>query len=69
MKYIQEKSVVTIGIVLVLLPYSGFPRDWKSTITIILGVLLVFVGGLIWRKARPVQAKKEMHTETFTETL
>lgn len=52
MKYIQERTVIIAGVILVLLPFSGFPRGWKMWITGLVGLVLIFVGTLQKAKAR-----------------
>ncbi len=69
MKYIQERTVITAGVVLVLIPFSGFPRGLKMFLVGLIGLVLVFVGALLWKKAHPLRTEEEMKTETFTETV
>lgn len=68
MKYIQERTVIIAGVILVLLPFSGFPRGWKMWITGLVGLVLIFVGTLLWKKAHPIHKTDETRTQTFTET-
>lgn len=70
MKISQEKALVIIGVILVLLPFSGFPRDWKSWITGILGICIIYLGSLLWRKKVLSRGKEhEKKTGTFTEIV
>lgn len=52
MKFAKEKTVIGLGILLILLPLTGFPRDWKTIINIIIGILVIYMGSLFFRIAR-----------------
>ncbi len=52
MKYPREKSVIIIGVWLIILPYLGVPRSWKSFITVFCGIILIYIGVLILKVAR-----------------
>ena len=72
MKYVKEKSLIGLGILLVLLPLTGFPRDWKVVINVIIGVCVIYIGALFFKKARTIDLEEtemeEIKAETFTET-
>ena len=69
MKLIQEKIIIGAGVWLIILPFTGFPRSWKTALTIISGVVLVYVGALIWKRARMKDIQPEVKTETFTQVV
>jgi hypothetical protein len=72
MKLTQEKIIIGLGVWLAVLPFTGFPRSWKMVITVISGLAVVYVGALIWRKAKLLQQNLitvETKTGTFTETI
>jgi hypothetical protein len=68
MKLTQEKIIVIAGVLLMLIPFTGFPRDWKSIITAAIGLIIVYVGALLWRKNKILEKRPETRTGTFTET-
>jgi len=69
MKTIQEKIVIGAGLWLILLPFTGFPSSWKMILAAVMGLVLVYVGALLFKKAREQHAGNgEKKTETFTET-
>ncbi len=70
MKLLQEKVVIGCGVWLIILPFTGFPRSWKTVLTILTGVVIAYVGALIFKKARKDSRHQggERRTETFTET-
>lgn len=70
MKFAQEKIVIGCGVWLILLPFTGFPLGWKRGLTVATGIIIVYIGALLYKKARVRSQKKytETKTETFTET-
>ncbi len=68
-KLTQEKSIIAVGVLVVLLPFTGFPPSWKRYITIALGIILIYLGSLVWRKNKNSVQKMEVKTETYTESL
>lgn len=72
MKYRKEKSLIGLGILLIILPLTGFPRDWKTFLNVLIGVLIVYFGALflkLAKKSNNVFIQSEIKTETFTETV
>ena len=70
MKFIQEKIVVACGVLLVILPLTGFPRSWKSVISVFVGVVVIYVGALLYRKALNAKSERvENKTKAFTEII
>ncbi len=69
MRSLQEKIVIGAGLGLAVLPFTGFPRSWKSIITVVLGLALAYVGALLLKAARTRAraAAPEVRTGTFTE--
>ncbi len=71
MKFAKEKVIIGLGILLVVLPLTGFPRSWKTVISVIIGASVIYVGMLFFRVARINETnknKQEVKNETFTET-
>ncbi len=70
MKVLHEKVIITCGVVLMLLPFTGFPLFWKKVLTVLIGLVVTYFGLIILRGIR--RHKREEHsekrTETFTET-
>ena len=72
MKFGKEKTIIGLGMLLVLLPLTGFPRDWKTVIGVIIGIVVIYMGLLFFRIARnnhPEKKPDEIKTKTFTETV
>jgi xanthine/uracil permease len=71
MKFIQEKAIIACGVVLLLLPLTGFPRSWKTAISVLVGITVVYIGALLYKKATTLspENKTEIKTKTFTESM
>jgi hypothetical protein len=71
MKLIQEKIILASGIFLLILPFTGFPRSWKSVLSACVGVLIIYVGALLYKKSaiRVSSEKSETKTKAFTESV
>ena len=72
----KSKIIITIGIIIALLPFLGFPHSWESFFQVVAG--LAIVGVSVWTridkkitqkvKARARQARKIVSPES-DETL
>lgn len=71
MKLTQEKIIIGLGIWLLVLPFTGFPSSWKTLLTVATGVVVIYLGALLFKKARTRarSASVETKTGTFIETL
>ncbi|MBP6884358.1 MAG: hypothetical protein KBC17_00865 [Candidatus Pacebacteria bacterium] len=71
MKLIQEKIIIACGVLLIVLPFSGFPRNWKTVISFIIGVLIVYLGSLVFKKnsQKNTEQVAEIKRTTFTEIV
>ena len=71
MKLIHEKIIIACGLALIVLPFMGFPTAWKTVLTVILGLVVAYLGAIIFKSIRRHEriAHPEKKTETFTETV
>lgn len=69
MKVVYEKVIISCGVVLMLLPFTGFPLFWKKIMTVLIGLVVTYFGLLILRGIRRHEREEhaEKKTETFTE--
>jgi CDP-diglyceride synthetase len=68
MKLLQEKIVIGAGVFLIILPFTGFPSSWKTIFTVFIGVVLAYIGALIFKRTTK-QKSPETKTETFTQVV
>ncbi len=71
MKYAHEKIIIGCGVWLMVLPFTGFPRSFKTFLTIITGLALVYVGAILLKRIREEKSEIELEvrTGTFKETM
>jgi membrane protein implicated in regulation of membrane protease activity len=48
----KNKIIFSIGLISIALPILGFPPNWKSTISVLLGVILVVLSFMVAAKRR-----------------
>lgn len=49
----QAKTLIALGIAVVLVPFLGFPTSWKNVIFAVLGVAVVFFAFRVLHQLRP----------------
>ena len=71
MKLLETKIIIGLGVWLMVLPFTGFPNNWKSWLTVLTGVVVVYISALVFKSMRVHEktAHPEVKTETFTETV
>ena len=68
---ISRKSTFFLGIFIFLIPFSGFPMSWKSTLIILSGIILVFLSVKISlpKKNSRTKLRREKVTPVFVENI
>ncbi len=69
MKLIQQKIITIAGLWLIVLPFTGFPRSWKTLFTVVTGMVVAYIGALMWKRASAKEKKPEVKTDTFTQVV
>ena len=71
MKLIHEKIIIGCGIALIILPFTGFPSSWKTVLTMLIGIIVIYLGAIIYKTIRTHEqtAHAEKKTGTFTEII
>lgn len=69
MKLVHEKILIGCGVVLVLFPFIGLPSAWKTGITVVVGLIVIYLSAIIYKSIKTHErlAHPEIKTETFTE--
>lgn len=57
----KYKLIVALGILLILLPFLGFPNNWDMAIIFIVGLGLVVIA-LLYRLTQPFNSRNENHS-------
>lgn len=66
----KTKILFVVGIVIALLPYSGFPYLWKNVLSTVLGLLVAFLVYILNRESKQENTKTEENKtfENFSES-
>ncbi len=59
------RPIIILGVLVALVPYIGIPFEWRNTLLVFLGVMIIFFG-LVVRHRSPSQYKR-VSTDTYTE--
>lgn len=65
---IYARITAIVGLLLVLLPFLGFPTSWKTFFSVIAGIVLLYVGYKEYRSIEGARRRKEEKTKTYTES-
>jgi len=68
---IKISTIFALGIFIALIPFSGFPIEWKNTLYIISGLLVTVLSVLIRRELEEVikhSYTDVVKTDTFSES-
>ncbi len=65
---IYARITAIVGLLLVLLPFLGFPTSWKTFFSVIAGIVLLYVGYKEYRFIEGARRRKEEKTKTYTES-
>lgn len=68
---VKISSIFVLGFLVALIPFSGFPIDWKNTFYILFGLAITVLSVLIRRELHEVLKRlhdsHEIKTDTFSQ--
>jgi hypothetical protein len=64
---IKQRIVFIAGILIALLPYSGFPVSWKNTFFVFFGLSITLLAYLLYREKKASLSEKKEGQGTFTD--
>ncbi len=65
----KERSLFVIGLLIIVLPYSGFPSSWRTFIFAVLGLCVVYIAYLFYIQAKINLSKDSNHSKTFIDNI
>lgn len=65
----KERALFIIGLLIMVLPYSGFPSFWRTFLLFILGLFTVYIAYLFYLQAKKNIPKEENHSKTFVDNI
>jgi len=63
---LKQRFVFIAGILVALLPYSGFPASWKTAFFVLLGLFIAFISYLFYREKKASMPKSAEYA-SFTD--
>lgn len=62
--------MLLIGILLLMMPFLGFPSSWKTVFYIVVGFILIIMAvlGHIRRRSPMIDERQQVVTEVYVET-
>ena len=65
----KERTLLGLGVWLMVLPYTGFPPSWKTIIYVLTGVAVVYIAYLFYIQAKNRIPKIDSHSKTFVDNI
>lgn len=65
----KEKTIFLVALWIIVLPFLGFPDNWKTVISVLTGVALIYLGYLFYMEAKERLAKIENQAESFIDNI
>ena len=65
----KEKTIFLVALGIIVLPFLGFPGSWKTVISVLTGVALIYLGYLFYMEAKERLAKIENQAESFIDNI
>ena len=65
----KEKTIFLVALWIIVLPFLGFPGNWKTVISVLTGVALIYLGYLFYMEAKERLAKIENQAESFIDNI
>ena len=62
----KARTLLFLGIWVAILPYLGFPYEWKTILFVITGLMLMYLGYEIYKKHKIVESRNQKF-ENFSE--
>lgn len=65
----KERTLLVIGLLVAILPFLGFPNNWRRLLFVLLGVALVYLAYLFYKQAKARLAINSNHSKTFVDNI
>ncbi len=65
----KERTLLTLGIWVAMLPFLGFPDSWRQTFFLITGIALVYLAYLFYKQAKSRNPQNDNRSKTFVDNI
>lgn len=64
----KERTLLIIGIIVMILPFLGFPNNWRKIFFVIIGFALVYLSYLFYKQVKARQPNNNQ-SKTFVDNI
>jgi heme O synthase-like polyprenyltransferase len=64
----KERTLLILGIWVMILPFLGFPNTWKQIMSTITGIALIYLAYLYYHQAKS-RTKKQNTMKSFVDNV
>ena len=64
----EVKTIISLGIVVALVPFLGFPSSWKNIVFLLLGLGIALTAFRLYLVARSVEELEESEHASFQQS-
>ncbi len=65
----KEKTLIIIGIWVLVLPFLGFPSFWRAFLFEITGLIILYLAYLFYIEAKAILYKNNIETKSFIDNI
>jgi hypothetical protein len=66
----KERTLLILGFWLIILPFLGFPNNWRQVLLILSGLALMYLGYLFYIEKKSVNLPKDDNrSKTFVDNI
>lgn len=65
----KEKTLLIIGLWVLILPFLGFSILWKKILFAVTGIAILYLGYLFYLEAKNRLSKEMDHSKTFVDNV
>ncbi len=65
----KERTLLLLGIWVMILPFLGFPQSWRTVFFVITGCALVYLAYLFYKSTRSRVEKSEDRMHVFVDNI
>jgi len=65
----KEKTLLIIGLWVIILPFLGFPNSWRKVLFFITGLAIIYIAYLFYLEVKVRLAKNKDQSKTFVDNI
>ena len=65
----KERTLLILGLWVAVLPFLGFPNNWRKILFVITGLALIYLANLFYLEVKARIAKVDSRSKTFIDNI